>query len=85
MIKVEDIAYARFAAPSRAASSAEEIARIEQAFAGLPEDYREVILLSRVVGLDRASVAREMNRSEDSIRNLLHRALAKLGSLLSEG
>ena len=76
-------AYARFATPSRAACSAEEIARIERAFAALPDDYREVILLSRVVGLDRAGVAAQMGRTESSIRNLLHRALAKLGSDLA--
>jgi DNA-directed RNA polymerase specialized sigma24 family protein len=32
----------------------------------------------RVQALDRASVAAQMGRSEDSIRNLLHRALAQL-------
>jgi len=78
-------AYERFAAPSQAARSTEEIARIDRAFAELPEDYREVIVLSRVVGLDRADVAREMNRSEASIRNLLHRALARLGEALAAG
>lgn len=75
-------AYRRFASPSGAAVTLEELARIESAFAALPDDYREVILLSRVVGLTRPEVAREMGRTEASIRNLLFRALMRLGDLL---
>lgn len=75
-------AYRRFASPSGAAVTLEELARIEGAFAELPEDYREVILLSRVVGLSRAEVAREMERSEAAVRNLLFRGLMRLGELL---
>lgn len=75
-------AYARFVTPSREVAALEEIARIERAFAGLPDDWREVIVLSRVAGLSRAEVAQEMGRSEDSVKNLLHRALARLTTLL---
>jgi RNA polymerase sigma-70 factor (ECF subfamily) len=75
-------AYATFSSPSRKLVTAEELARIEQAFDGLPEDYREVVLLSRVVGLTRAEVAAAMGRSEPSVRNLLHRALAALSQRL---
>jgi DNA-directed RNA polymerase specialized sigma24 family protein len=34
------------------------------------------------MGLPRAEVARLMQRSESSVRNLLHRALAQLAGLL---
>lgn len=71
-------AYRRFSSPSQRAAVSEQVVRIEEAFETLTDEYREVILLSRVVGLNRQEVAREMARSEDSIRNLLHRALAKL-------
>lgn len=68
----------RFASPSGVAIGREELERLAGAFEGLDADHREVILLSRVVGLSRADVAREMDRTEASVRNLLHRALAKL-------
>lgn len=77
--------YESFCTPSRELVSAEEIERIETAFDGLPEEYREVILLARVVGLSRAAVAREMGKSEDQVRGLLSRALARLASLLEGG
>lgn len=77
--------YHRFASPSRNAIAAEELERVEAAFGELPEDYREVVLLSRVVGLSRSEVAQAMGRSEASVRNLLFRALAQLSRLLARG
>jgi RNA polymerase sigma factor (sigma-70 family) len=70
--------YAQVLSPSAAAMAAERVQALERAFDALPEHYREVISLSRIARLDRASVAAQMGRSEDSIRNLLHRALAQL-------
>jgi RNA polymerase sigma factor (sigma-70 family) len=75
-------AYQSFCSPSRVAVAREELERIEAAFEQLPEDYREVVLHSRLMGLPRAEVARLMQRSESSVRNLLHRALAQLAGLL---
>lgn len=63
----------------------EELAALEKALGELPEDYREVILLARVMGLDHASVAAQMGRSETATRSLLHRALARLALLTAEG
>ena len=63
--------------PSQAAVGGEELARMTAAFERLSPDHREVVFLSRVVGLSRAEVARELGRSEASVRNLLHRALAE--------
>ena len=71
-------AFGRFASPSAVAISDEELERLEAAFARLSDDHREVVLLSRVVGLSRAEVAREMERTEASVRNLLFRALTEL-------
>lgn len=68
--------------PSRAAMGAEQLAAFEQVFDRLPEDYREVITLSKLVGLSHAEIAVEMKRSEGAVRVLLHRALARLGVLL---
>ena len=71
----------RFASPSGAAIGAEQFERMAAAFDRLPDDYAEVILLSRVVGLPRKDVAAAMDRTEASVRNLLHRALAELARL----
>lgn len=74
--------YRRSASPSQIVSGREEIEKIERAFDELPDDYREVILLSRVVGLSREEVATRMGRTEDSVRNLLFRGLAQLSRKL---
>ncbi|TAJ25131.1 MAG: sigma-70 family RNA polymerase sigma factor [Planctomycetota bacterium] len=71
--------------PSRDAVAAEELARLESAFAKLEPDYREVILLARVVGLSHAEIAARMGRTESATWNLLSRALAKLSTLLERG
>ena len=74
--------YAELGTPSRVASAREQLDRIEAALAALPDDQREVVLLSRVMGLARAEVAEVMGRSEASVRSLLHRTLVKLSRLL---
>jgi len=74
--------YKTIATPSQAAVAREELERIEAAVEQLPEDYREVLVLSRIVGFSRSEVAEQMNRSESAVSNLLHRALAQLARLL---
>jgi RNA polymerase sigma-70 factor, ECF subfamily len=75
----------RFASPSGVAMAREELDRLSSAFNELDPDHREVVLLSKVVGLSRAEVAVEMNRTEAAVRNLLHRALARLSERLDGG
>lgn len=75
-------AYRSFCSPSRAAIAREEMKRVETAFAKLPESAREVIVLSRVVGLSHSEIAAQMGRSEGAVRTLLSRALARLALLL---
>ena len=70
--------------PSRVAIQAEEVAQLEAAFDELPDEYREVITLSRIVGLSHEEIAQEMGRSPGATRVLLHRALARLGRLLEK-
>jgi RNA polymerase sigma-70 factor (ECF subfamily) len=74
--------YHSFYTPSQDAMQREEVARIEGAFDQLPENYREVITLSRVVGLSRAEIAAELNTTEDTVRGLLSRALSRLSTIL---
>ncbi len=75
--------YATLATPSRAAMGQEALERFELAFDSLPEDYREVITSSRIIGLSRKEIAEKMGRSEDSVRGLLQRALTRLSWILS--
>jgi RNA polymerase sigma-70 factor (ECF subfamily) len=44
----------------------------------LPNDYREVIILRQLEDLSFADVALRMQRSEDSVKNLWVRALARM-------
>jgi RNA polymerase sigma-70 factor (ECF subfamily) len=76
--------YRSFSTPSRQAMLREEMERIERAFESLPEEYREVITLAHIVGLSRSEIAAQMGKSEGNVRVLLHRALAKVSSLLGD-
>jgi RNA polymerase sigma-70 factor (subfamily 1) len=77
-------AYATAFTPSRQAMAREDIERLEAGFDSLPEHYRQVITLSRIVGLSQEQIAEEMGRSVPSVRNLLNRALARLAALADE-
>ncbi|MBI3817071.1 MAG: sigma-70 family RNA polymerase sigma factor [Planctomycetes bacterium] len=77
-------AYRSVCTPSAQLMVREELARVEGAFEKLPEDYREVILLSRVIGLPHAEIAKKMERNEGAVRTLLSRALAKLSAILDD-
>ncbi|HEX5051570.1 MAG TPA: sigma-70 family RNA polymerase sigma factor [Planctomycetota bacterium] len=71
--------------PSRIAMAREELERLEQAFLQLPPDYREVVVLSRIVGLPHAAIAAQLGRTEAATRKLLGRAVARLGELTASG
>lgn len=74
--------YSEVLSPSRQLIAVEQVRRLEAAFDSLPDHYREVITLSRIARLSRVQVAEHMGRTEDSIRNLLPRALAALAEQL---
>lgn len=74
--------YATMCTPSRVASGEEQLRRFEAAFAELPQDYQQAIALSRIVGLDYAEIAAQLQRSEGAVRNLVYRGLAKLSAAL---
>lgn len=71
-------------APSAGIVGAEEWERMQRLLEKLPEDYREVIVLSRLVGLNPEQVAQRMGRSKEAIWSLLSRALARLALLAEE-
>ena len=71
--------------PSREAMAREELAAVQSALDRLPDEQREAILLSRVLGLSRAEVAEAMGRSEGSVRMLLCRGLATVAGAARAG
>ena len=77
-------AYQPFYSPSQQAAAREELDKLEECFARLPEEQQEVILLAKQVGLSRREVAAAMGRTEGSVRMLLSRAMAHLAELLDE-
>jgi RNA polymerase sigma-70 factor (ECF subfamily) len=75
-------AYERIQTPSEAAGLREDWRAVEAALAKLPGDYREVIVLAYLVGLPHDEIARKLARTPGATRVLLHRAVARLASLL---
>ncbi len=75
--------YATFLTPSRTAMAREEAARIEAAFAKLPEDYREVLAMVRIAGHTHREIAARLGKSEEAVRKTLQRAAARLAMLLA--
>lgn len=64
--------------PSQEAMAREQMEALEAALARLPEPQREIILLSRIVGLGHAEIAAQLGLSQGNVRVTLHRALAQL-------
>ena len=77
-------ARATFNSPSQVAMGHELEERMQHALDQLPEEYREVITLSRIAGLSHTEIARHMNRSEGAVRVLLSRALLRLVAVMQE-
>jgi RNA polymerase sigma-70 factor, ECF subfamily len=68
--------------PSQQAVRREQAVLLADALGSLPADYREVIILRQLEGLSFPEVARHMNRSQESVKKLWVRGLARLrGSL----
>ncbi|HEY2157932.1 MAG TPA: sigma-70 family RNA polymerase sigma factor [Isosphaeraceae bacterium] len=70
--------------PSQQVARRERALLLAEALAILPEDYRDVIVLRHLEGLGFAEVALRMGRTEDSVKNLWVRALARLRRTLDD-
>jgi len=68
--------------PSQKAVQRERASRLAEAIETLPVPYREVIVLRHQSGLSFLEVARRMDRTEDSVKNMWVRALRQLRDLL---
>lgn len=77
-------AYKSVSSPSRALAREEEIRRVEAAFDQLAPEHREVVALAHFVGLSRKEIGEQMGKTEEAVRALLFRAMARLSTLLAE-
>jgi RNA polymerase sigma-70 factor, ECF subfamily len=68
--------------PTQRAVKHEQASRLAQAIDTLPILYREVIVLRHLEGLSFPEVARRLDRTEDSVKNMWVRALRRLRGLL---
>lgn len=76
--------YASIATPSQHAVAREELARFETAVQGLPENQRDAVTMSRLMGLSYEQIADQMGTSESAVRGLVARGLAALSSQLDD-
>jgi RNA polymerase sigma-70 factor (ECF subfamily) len=70
--------------PSQSAARHEQMLRLAEALAQLPEDQRQAVELHDLKGCPVAEVARQMDRSSAAVGALLFRGLKKLRSLLEQ-
>jgi RNA polymerase sigma-70 factor (ECF subfamily) len=68
--------------PSRLAAGRERAVLLADALAALPDHYRQVVVLHHVQGYSLAEVAREMDRTIDSVKKLWARAMVQLRTSL---
>lgn len=76
--------YASIATPSQHAAAKEELARFEAAVQQLPENQRDAVTMSRLLGLTYPQIAEQMGTSESAVRGLVARGLAALSSQLDD-
>jgi len=67
------------------AEARELLGRLERALDALPPGQREIVLLSRVAGMDAPDIAAVVGSSPGAVRVALHRALRRLSSVIREG
>jgi RNA polymerase sigma-70 factor (ECF subfamily) len=70
--------------PSKKVERQEQLLRMAEALAGLPEDQRTALELRHLRGLAVAEVAREMGRTPAAVGSLLYRGLKTLRELLDD-
>jgi RNA polymerase sigma factor (sigma-70 family) len=70
--------------PSRKLRREERFERLQEALSRLSPEHREVILMARVEGLPMLEIARRLERSPAAAKQLLWRAIQKLGESFGE-
>ena len=81
MVSLADL-YRTIATPSQHAMAQELVDHMEGAVHQLPELYRETFLKLHVLGMTRAEVAVDQNRSEEAVRVTSVRAIARVAAAI---
>lgn len=68
--------------PAALTVRADELRRVREALAELPEDRRQVVILRFTEGLSAREIGEVLDRSDGAVRVLLHRALRDLADRL---
>ncbi len=64
--------------PSKVVALTEDLARLEAAIAQLPDEYRELIIATKLEGRSYQELAEDMNKSGDAVRMQAARAMIAL-------
>lgn len=70
--------------PSREMRRQERFERLQDALSRLSPEHREVILMARVEGIPTQEIARRLGRSQAAVKQMLWRAIQKLGERFGE-
>lgn len=76
-------AYASMFGPSQHAIAAEAVADFERALDQLGDEHKEIIVLSRIVGLDHGEIATQLGIERATVRTRLARALSRLATAMA--
>jgi RNA polymerase sigma-70 factor, ECF subfamily len=82
--RLEALLAADQTSPSARAVRHEELLRLAEALAALPDDQRQAVELHHLHGLAVEEVARALGRSESAAGGLLRRGLKRLRELMRE-
>lgn len=75
---------AQLTSPSQHAARQEQAVLLADAIESLPQAYREVLILRHLEGLTFPAVAHRMGKTENSVKNLWARGLARLRQTIKE-
>jgi RNA polymerase sigma-70 factor (ECF subfamily) len=81
--RLEALLAAEQSTPSERAARNEEVLRLEEALALLPEPQRTVVMLRHLHGWPLGDIARHLGRTQAAVAGLLHRGLTRLHALLT--